>query len=113
MATTDLLLLRLVLSGEREAELHTLTDTVGKGRTDCWQFSQYTRVSRSVPIVLRAASKVMRVGTDLDVLVSVEIGAVPVQIETKFQHGRDLSSDAKLLIYQYGQEQSLGTSQQY
>lgn len=28
MATTDLLLLRLVLSGEREAELHTLTESV-------------------------------------------------------------------------------------
>ena len=68
------------------------------------RFFQYTSVSRSVPMVLRAVSKIMRVGTDFDVLVSVEIGAVSVQTKAQFQYDRDSPSDAKLLICQYRQE---------
>ena len=46
----------------------------------------------------------MRIGTDFNVLVSVDIGAVQVQIESQLQYDGGSWSNVKLLIHQYKQQ---------
>ena len=55
-------------------------------------------------MVLQVVCGITRMGTDLDVLVSVGFSALEVQKKSQFQYNRDLLSDAKLLICQYGRE---------
>ena len=61
-------------------------------------------MSRSVPTVLQIVSKIIHVGTNFDVLVSVDTGAIQVQIKSQLQYNRGSWSDVKLLIRQYKQE---------
>jgi hypothetical protein len=49
---------------------------VGKKSTDFSQFCQYDGASRSVTTVLRVVLEIIRIPTDLDVLVTVTFGAV-------------------------------------